>query len=323
MKKRGLIIGKFMPVHAGHLYLFDKALEQIDELNVIIFWNDQEPIPGRLRLEWLRKLRPQINFYECTDRHKIDFNSDQAWKLWTNSIRKLCPEQQDYVFSSENYGLKLAEYLGAKPIFIDPKRTTVPVCATYIRNNPFTYWEYIPEIVKPYFVKKVCICGGESTGKTTLAKELAEYFETIYVEEYAREFLIEKNGICNFEDLPIIALEQFKREEDAKKSAKKVIFCDTNALTTKIWSKYYFNCCDERIESLINKNDISLYLLNNPDIPWVPDGLRDSPNQREFFYHQFKNHLRSNNLLYYDVNGSGKHRRNRAIRICSEFIKKY
>lgn len=318
--KKGLIIGKFMPVHAGHLHLFDQALLKVDQLNVILFWNEEEPIPGKLRLEWLKKLRPNINFYECTDRHEIDFNSDKAWRLWSDSIRKLCPEQQDYVFSSENYGFKLAQYLGAEAVQIDPMRVQVPISATQIRNKPFQYWDYIPHVVKPYFVKKICICGGESTGKTTLAKQLGEYFKTICVPEFAREYLIKQNGKCSIEDMLIIAEEQYCREEEAKKSANKFIFCDTNAITTKIWSEYYFGSCDPRIEELIQKYDVDLYLLAYPDIPWVPDGLRDSQFKRDFFLQQFKLELSKNTAICKNIYGYGFSRLENSLKFINQIF---
>jgi HTH-type transcriptional regulator, transcriptional repressor of NAD biosynthesis genes len=84
-------------------------------------------------------------------------------------------------------------------------RELVSISGTKIRENPYQHWDYLPEVVRPCFVKKVCIFGPESTGKSTLTKKLAEHFHTSYVHEYARPFLDLKNGECKAEDIEKIA----------------------------------------------------------------------------------------------------------------------
>ena len=185
--KKGFLIGKFLPPHAGHLRMLAQAGAQVDRLTVMVFHKKTEPIPGALRLQWLRTLCPEIHFLECTDEHRIDFEDPQIWALWTHSIRKHYTEIPDVVFGSEPYIEELANRLQAGSFcYIDVIREGLPVSARWVRRQPWAYWAYIPQPVRPYFVQRVCLLGGESTGKSTLARQLAIHFETQYVEEYAR-----------------------------------------------------------------------------------------------------------------------------------------
>ncbi len=134
-------------------------------------------------------------------------------------------------------------------------------------------------------IKRVVICGPESTGKSTLTKDLASYFNTSYVEEFARDFLQEKwntqNKVCSKEDLIEIVKGQIMNENKAIDLAKKIIFCDTNILTTIAWSRTHFNgFCDAWIENQSKKLNYDYYLILNVDIPWVKDDLRDRPHER-------------------------------------------
>jgi NadR type nicotinamide-nucleotide adenylyltransferase len=311
--KRGLVIGKFMPPTAGHLYLIDSAQQEVEELVVIIFWKPQEIIPGNLRAEWLRKLRPGVKLLECTANHKVDFDDEAVWQLWIASIKEICPENIDAVFASEPYGETLARFLGANFVPVDFNRKAVPISATMVRNQPWQVWDYIPSVVRPYFVQKVALVGGESTGKTTLSNQLAQFFGTVAVEEYAREFLVKTQGAFTSDDMPLIAREQCSREDAAREAASRFLFCDTCALTTWIWSKHYFGEVHSDVQSLVDALDYSFYLLLSPDIAWEDDGLRDTPGARDWFFEQTKLALERRSLPFDVVTGHGSDRLDSAI----------
>ena len=157
-------------------------------------------------------------------------------------------------------------------------------------------------------VKRIVICGPESTGKSTLTKNLANYFNTSFAKEYARDFLQDKwdrlNMVCTKEDLISIVKGQTKNENEATLKAKKLVFCDTNILTTIAWSKTHFNgFCDDWIIEQSKKLNYDYYLILNVDIEWVKDDLRDRPNEREKMFEAHKLELDILNVPYDIITG--------------------
>ncbi|WP_121665853.1 AAA family ATPase [Mesonia aquimarina] len=143
---------------------------------------------------------------------------------------------------------------------------------------------------------KVVLFGPESTGKTTLAKKLAAYYNTHWVPEFARDYLQEKydktQEVCAKEDLIPIAKGQIQTENELSKTANKVLFCDTNVLQTYYYGKvYYENFENKPLKNYIRKHRYDLYFLTYIDTPWEADDLRDKPHDREEMFQHFKNAL--------------------------------
>ena len=160
---------------------------------------------------------------------------------------------------------------------------------------------------------RVVVFGPESTGKTTLCKDLAAHYKTLWVPEFARDYLQEKwdttQEICTLEDLPTIAQGQMDLENEALKNASKVLFCDTNILVTQIWSETHFDgYCDPKIIAAVNQVYYDLYLLTGIDIPWVADDLRDRPIDREGMFEYFKVKLEEQNVAYEYIKGDRENR---------------
>ena len=160
---------------------------------------------------------------------------------------------------------------------------------------------------------RVVVFGPESTGKTTLCKDLAAHYKTLWVPEFARDYLQEKwdttQEICTLEDLPTIAQGQMNLENEALKNASKVLFCDTNILVTQIWSETHFDgYCDPKIIAAVNQVHYDLYLLTEVDIPWEADDLRDRPNDREGMFEYFKVKLEEQNVAYEYIKGDRENR---------------
>ena len=160
---------------------------------------------------------------------------------------------------------------------------------------------------------RVVVFGPESTGKTTLCKDLAVHYKTLWVPEFARDYLQEKwdttQEICTLEDLPTIAQGQMNLENEALKNASKVLFCDTNILVTQIWSETHFDgYCDPKIIAAVNQVHYDLYLLTGVDIPWEADDLRDRPNDREGMFEYFKVKLEERNVPYEYIKGDRENR---------------
>jgi HTH-type transcriptional repressor of NAD biosynthesis genes len=210
----GLILGKFLPPHAGHQYLVQFAQNFVERLTVLVCSLPGEPIPGRLRYEWMCELFPSARIVHITyDLPQAPHEHPQFWDLWRKTVLAAAGEPIDFIFASEDYGYRLGEEVGATFIPVDLGRELVPTSGTAIRARPLDNWRFIPECVRPYFVKRVCLFGPESTGKSTLARDLASHFQTVYVAEFARGLLDPKQGVCSVSDIPLIARGQAAAED--------------------------------------------------------------------------------------------------------------
>tara|TARA_B100000809_G_scaffold150569_1_gene148065 strand:- start:149 stop:715 length:567 start_codon:yes stop_codon:yes gene_type:complete len=172
---------------------------------------------------------------------------------------------------------------------------------------------------------KVVLFGPESSGKTTLSRELASYYNTHWVEEYAREYLQNKwnqeKKICELEDIIPIANGQIKLENEFSKKTKNLLICDTDLLETKIYSETYYNgFCDPLLNKYALENKYDLYLLTDIDIPWAPDDLRDRPNNRKEMFKAFDEALIKYNRRYILVSGNKKKRLKLAINEIDKLI---
>ena len=173
--------------------------------------------------------------------------------------------------------------------------------------------------------KRIVIYGPESTGKTTLAYDLANHYKTSWVKEYAREYLQRKWDLykekCNLDDLINIALGQIREENKMIPKSKKFIFCDTNVLVTKVWSETYFSgYCPPQIKNILKLVKYDYYFLTNVDVPWVKDDLRDRPHNREKMFNYFKNQLDINKIQYSVVGGDEQERLKRATLILDKIF---
>ena len=172
---------------------------------------------------------------------------------------------------------------------------------------------------------KIVLFGPESTGKSSLAKVLASHYNTSYVEEYAREYLQEKldsqNKICEAEDLIPIAKGQILNENKMSEKANKILFCDTDLLTTATYSRLYFNgYCDPDLDKASKNNFYDLYILMDVDIEWIKDDLRDRPNDRINFFNAFKSALIVNNKKYVIISGNFEKRKKKSIKFVDDFL---
>lgn len=274
-----VVIGKFLPPHRGHQLLVDTALAASEQVAVIVCGKPTDPIPPELRGAWLRELHPAAHVKVIDDRY--DENDSRVWA--ENTVRWL-GRAPDAVFTSEAYGDRYAALMGAIHVSVDPPRQRVPVSGTAVRADPFAHWEHLDPVVRAWFAKRVCVLGAESTGTTTLARDLARCFGTVWVEEYGREYSARKQAAgertWDTAEFSAIAREQARREDEAARQADRILICDTNAFATTLWHRRYVGGVNPALDAIARATRCDLYLLTGDEIPFVQDGLRDGEHVR-------------------------------------------
>jgi NadR type nicotinamide-nucleotide adenylyltransferase len=317
----GMLLGKFMPPHLGHVYLGEFASRCVDRLSIVVCSLASEPIPGELRFRWMRELFPFDHVVHLTDDlPQQPSEHPDFWDLWRAALRRVLPCRPDFVFASEDYGKRLAEELGGVFVPVDRSRSAVPTSGTAVRADPMANWDYLPRCVRPYFVKRVCVFGPESTGKTTLARRLAERFRTAWVPEYARTLLESKGGELSQADLPLIARGQAASEDALARNANRVLICDTDPLSTLIWSETLYGSCGAAVRDLAEARTYDLYLLLDVDVPWVADVVRYLPDDRRGFLDRCQAELERRGRAYVRLSGTWQERFERAVAAVGELI---
>ena len=183
----------------------------------------------------------------------------------------------------------------------------------------FRNWSLVPIFLRPYFVKKVCFFGPESTGKSTMAKRMAEKFKTEFVPEVAREFITSNE--FSIDDIVEIAKAQTRRVRAKARGANRILFCDTDLITTQIYSQHYLGVVPDQLRKLEHEVVYDLYFLFDIDVPWVADGLRDLGHMRREMFIRFKNALDTRNIKYHLVNGDWQQREDDITDVINSYLK--
>ncbi len=316
-----------MPPHRGHQFLIDFARAYAERVTILVCTLERDPIPGRLRYEWVCEMAaaPNVDVVHVDeDLPQSPADHPQFWEIWQCVIGNAVPGRVDYFFACEDYGPRTAEVIGdeCRYVPVDPARALVPISASAIRGDPLRHWEFLPEAVRPYYVRRVCIFGPESTGKSTLARDLAREFKTVYAHEYARPLLDPHGGQCRLEDIPAIVRGQVATEEALARQANRVLFCDTDVLTTTLWSDVLFKATPDWIQALAERRTYDLYLLLDVDVPWVDDSQRffsAEPVRRET-YARFRDALERRGRPCRVIRGDWNERLSAAIRAVRELL---
>ncbi|WP_285713633.1 AAA family ATPase [Erythrobacter oryzae] len=287
--KRGFLLGKFMPPHAGHLSLIRAARALVDELTVLVCWLPDDPIPGETRLQWMRALAPDCRVVgHGAVVPQAPEDSADFWPIWRAIVAEVHPEPIDYLFAGEDYGAELARQVGG---FFVPLGGRVlglsddPVAglsASAIRADPAAHWRYLPAPVQAHYRRTVCLHGAESTGKSTLAAALAAETGALTVGEYGRSHCEVHEGPLTLDDLLLIGRAQTAMIAAAAPYAGPLLIADTDALMTAAWAEMLLGT---RPAALMQAAKCDLYLLFEPDLPWVDDGTRffsDSADRHRF-----------------------------------------
>ncbi len=170
-------------------------------------------------------------------------------------------------------------------------------------------------------IKKIAIVGPESTGKSTISAQLADYYQTIWVPEFAREYCAALTEPCSWQDEINMFRGQLELEKKLLPRANKILICDTTFITVKIWSDEMFGKSPQEVLDMLPKHPYDLYLLMDIDLPWQEDPLRDFPHLREHFMEVWHKELKALDAKYYLISGTDEERLRNAIEKIDVFLK--
>lgn len=324
-----------MPFHKGHELMIDFGISMCDTMNVLVSGRMEDEIPVALRHKWVAdKYYPDPNVIITPDFDTIpdpEFDAlgvgigDKFWNAWVNKIKTIYPEEIDAVFVNDPYGQRLAEELGVIWIPIDPGRESIDISATKIRSNNSMYYDYLPDNVKQYYQKKIVIVGPESTGKSTMTKTLADYYNAGYVHEYGRTLSSIRGTDITENDFRAIIAGHNTLVKNVQEM-NRVVFVDTEAYTTYLFAEIYNVASEDLIADILmqshHRDNYDLYVLLAPTVKWVDDGTRLLPDQkvREKFFNDMKDYLDDKNRTYVIIDSDDYETRLNDAMVCIDEI---
>ena len=316
----GLVIGKFLPYHQGHHNLIQFASEQCDDLYVLVGDSDKFSIPAWKRQMWIEEDFPDAIVKKIPEEPISTDNREWAWR--TRFALGFSP---DVVFSSEDYGEEYAAMMGATHVMYDRERIGVPCQGHLILEDLWGNFKYLSAPAKAHFAKRVVIVGAESTGKTTLTRELAKVYDTVWTPEYGRMYadgkiptlgLFEKRS-WRPSEFDHISKMQKQMEHMLAHDANRVIFSDTDSLCTELWHERYVGYMDINLHYEVPH----LYILADTDIPLEQDGTREeSLDKRSRMQKRFLNTLIKNRFPFITASGTLDERINTCMQAISKLF---
>lgn len=310
MRKVGLTLGKFAPLHRGHQLMIETALAQVDHLIIMIYGCDELPLVSLAeRVQWLQTLYPTVEVLPAPDGPKETGYTSAIMRAQEDFILKiLAGRKVTHFFSSEPYGEHVSEALGAVDVRVDMPRQIVPISATRIRQDWNLAQQYLNPLVYRSLVQKIVLLGAPSAGKTTLATALAQALNTEWAAEYGRTYWEQhqSNRRLEPEELLLIAQRHIELEDAAALTAQRYLICDTNAFTTWHFANYYHGSALPELTQLAEQcwARYAQVWVCDIDFPYADTWDRSgATNQREFqaFVLQY---LQERSISYQLVSGS-------------------
>lgn len=309
--KIGVTVGKFKPFHRGHELMISMAAAELKELTVIVADSEDAEYVGDLyislvfrynmvkqALKHLDNVRVVYHVDKYGDAQEYDKHGtavdEDFWAYWTNVFTMLAPDA-NYFVSSDRYGQEAARRMSdthptreVQWFPVDPDRELFDISATRIRQDPFGNWKYIHPMFRQLFGKRILVIGPESSGKSTLVRELGKALSSPAVPEYGRILSEMHENELTEEHFEQIVKRHHEMELFAiRNSETGLAISDTDVFTTYLYSEVYLP--DSGMESIRRKCNINWYdlvIILPPELEWDDDGTRvmDDYNDRKGFF---------------------------------------
>lgn len=355
--RTGLIIGKFYPLHAGHVSLIERAAREVDRLVVLVMATQLETIPLERRVAWVTTATAElgsVTVLGILDDAPVHYDSEIAWvahhEVTLAALRSGGIRTIDVVFSSENYGAELAERLGAVHVLDDLERRRIPMSGTAAREGLAERWDQLAEPARLDLATRIVVIGAESTGTTTLSEALRAHYRArpgyeaiAEVDEYGRRFTYELHARALAEShasgspepaiddlvwLPEhfahIARTQTAMEQAAALVSSLVI-ADTDAFATSLWERRYVGAhstaAHEAATTGLPRRDLYL-VTDHVGVPFDQDGWRDGEHIRPEMTSWIVDGLTTHGLPWVLLRGPHETRLDYAIEVIDALVEK-
>lgn len=330
--KCGMYGGSFNPLHLGHVRCIIQAANQCEELILVISEGiNRDEIDIRVRYRWVYQMTKHIGnvrLFVLQDTAKTkEAYTEEYWLKDAGKVKEFAGKKLDAVFCGSDYdnnSFWAKCYPEAETVYL----LRDDISSTKLRDNVMAHWEWLPNVVRPYYAKKVLLIGGESTGKSTLTINLANYYNTNYLEEVGRD-ISERSGTDMLmlpEDFTDILLIHKVREREALLHSNKVIFEDTDCLITKFYIQFLEGkgkAVNERLADAISQlNNYDLILFLEPDVRFVQDGDR-SPviaADREHYSNKIKELYKEREYNIEIISGDYQERFSQSVRLIDKLL---
>lgn len=311
--KSGLVFGKYYPFHKGHEALIRFALQQCDQVFVVVCASDKESFPAAVRSGWINRTflaEKDLNIlpfdYLESELPNSSESSESVSLIWAKAFQNLLPKI-DLVITSEPYGAFVAKAMNCQHLPYDPPRKNVPISASEIRSDLLGNWSFLPDAVKEYYQRKIVFLGTESTGKSSLAKALAEKWNGSLVEEVGREVVPDSS---DFSELNLCTIAQQHAQQITRKSKElnPLVFVDTDIHITQSYSRFQFGKYFQVEEAIWEANKADHYFYLAADFPFIQDGTRMEEAERnrlDVFHRETLAHF---GVSYQSIKGSWEER---------------